>query len=44
MNRYVIRYTGYYSGKRLRQYFQTKKAAEAWKRERPYIKAGIQKL
>lgn len=44
MNKYVIRYTGGFSGKRYREYFQTKKAALAWKRERPYIKASIQKL
>lgn len=52
MNKYVIRYSTWgawdpyepCNKSRKRRYFKTKKDALKWKREHPFIKAGIQKL
>lgn len=53
MNKYVIRYSTWGAWElrspfarsfRQRKYFKTKKEALKWKREHPFIKAGIQKL
>lgn len=53
MNKYVIRYSTWgcwdlrsplARGFRQRKYFKTKKDALKWKREHPFVKAGIQKL